>query len=65
VKTSSNQLLCCMTPMEYEAGDSDDTGYYEQWMVCKKCGHSLDMQEASDLFTKRFKKAKAEGENNE
>jgi hypothetical protein len=43
-----------MTPMVYEAGDSDDTGYFEQWMACHKCGHTLDMQEASELFKKRF-----------
>lgn len=29
---------CHFTEMEYEAGDNDDLGNYEEWWVCPHCG---------------------------
>lgn len=39
----SEQPMCHFTPMEHESGDSDDTGFYEEWFTCNHCGHVKDL----------------------
>lgn len=35
---------CHNTPMEYEAGDTDDAGNYGEWLICRHCGCVKDMR---------------------
>ena len=37
---------CHFKEMEYEAGDSDDTGIYEEWFICSHCGCVKDIDGA-------------------
>lgn len=37
------QPRCHNTFMEWEAGDSDDLGNYEEWFICRHCGCVKDM----------------------
>ena len=39
----SKRPMCHFMPMNYEASDSDDLGYYDEWFECSYCGCVKDL----------------------